>query len=442
MSKSKILFQLSGSIACFKACALLSKLVQAGYEVEVAASSSALKFVGEATLEGLTGRRVHKDTFEAGSYMNHIHLVRWADLILLCPASANTLNKFSAGIGDDLLSTMFLAHDFKKPYLVAPAMNQFMWSHPATRDSIQKLQSWGLEVLGTGAGNLACGEVGEGRMLEPEQIFDAIELALAGAPFKRGTSFDSDGKTVTSGDVQNSERAGGQRVRKILITSGGTEEPIDGVRAITNTSTGRTGAELAEWFAAQGNSVTLLRSKSAVAPKDAASIRTVVFSSFKSLETELKSLLTSESFDAVIHLAAVADYSVATVEANGASYPAPLREKLDSGEELTLKLKKNPKLVDSIRALSKNPNVKVVAFKLTSTSSEQVRKQAVQALAAHSHADVIVHNDATQISQASHPFTVYGADSSRSGNSPIALAQAEGAKNLAFVLDQMIGGSL
>ncbi|RYZ72494.1 MAG: bifunctional phosphopantothenoylcysteine decarboxylase/phosphopantothenate--cysteine ligase CoaBC, partial [Proteobacteria bacterium] len=225
---SKILFQLSGSIACFKACALLSKLSQAGYEIEVVASRSALQFVGEATLEGLTGKRVHTDTFEAGRAMDHIHLMRWADVIVLCPASANTLNKFASGFGDDLLSTMFLAHDFRKPYLIAPAMNQFMWSHPATKASVEKLQSWGLEILGTGKGNLACGEVGEGRMLEPEQIQMAIELAL-------GLALALPQAQKTSG-------------RHILITSGGTEEPIDGVRSITNTSTGRTGADLAHWF--------------------------------------------------------------------------------------------------------------------------------------------------------------------------------------------------
>jgi phosphopantothenoylcysteine decarboxylase/phosphopantothenate--cysteine ligase len=264
---AKILFQLSGSIACFKACALLSSLVKAGFDIEVVATPSALKFVGEATLEGLTGRRVHTDTFESGRYMSHIHLMRWADLIILCPATANTLNKFASGLGEDLVSTLFLAHDFKKPYLVAPAMNQSMYAHPALQKSLSTLSGWGLTMLKTGNGSLACGENGEGRMLEPIEIQAAIESALdlqrvsQHAPSRHARDKRASGSAThevsTSESGLNSDRA----QKHILITSGGTEEPIDGVRSITNTSTGHTGAELATWFADHGANVTLLHSQ-------------------------------------------------------------------------------------------------------------------------------------------------------------------------------------
>jgi phosphopantothenoylcysteine synthetase/decarboxylase len=174
----KILFQLSGSISAFKACAVISTLVKAGHEVQIAVSDSALKFIGEATLEGLTGRAVLKGTFEPGQMMGHIHHVRWADFLVLCPASANTLNQLANGTGDSLLSTLFLAHDFKKPYLVFPAMNTTMYAHPATQASMEKLKSWGVTVFDTGRGNLACGEYGEGRLLEPEQIYKHVEKYL------------------------------------------------------------------------------------------------------------------------------------------------------------------------------------------------------------------------------------------------------------------------
>lgn len=383
MSASKILFQLSGSIACFKACSLLSMLVKAGHEVEVVATRSALKFVGEATLEGLTGRRVHTDTFEPGGSMQHIHLMRWADVVVLCPASANTLNKFAAGVGDDLVTTLFLAHDFKKPYLVAPAMNHAMYAHPATQAAIERLGAWGVQVLGTGTGALACGEHGEGRMLEPDEIFTAITLAVS--------------RTSTTA------------AKHILITAGGTEEPIDGVRSITNTSSGRTGAELAETLAEQGYDVTLLHARNAVTPQRLRNIEMKAFDSFASLEKLLGKTLAAQKFDAVIHLAAVADYSLTEVESNGAVLRVPIKGKIDSGEELTLKLKKNPKLIDTIKA--KAPNAKVIAFKLTRTPSAEERKKAVEQLAAHANADFIVHNDLEEISANTHPFTIYTTDS-------------------------------
>lgn len=410
MPKAKILFQLSGSIACFKACALLSALVKDGHEIEVVATASALKFVGEATLEGLTGRRVHTGTFESGRYMSHIHLVRWADIVVLAPASANTLNKMAAGIGDDLVTTLFLAHDFKKPYLVAPAMNQAMYAHPATQASLAKLSTWGVQVLETGTGALACGETGEGRMLEADEIQRAITDAMSSARSQPLV-----------------------REKSVLITSGGTQEPIDGVRAITNTSTGRTGAELAERLIDRGYDVTLLHAANAILPPSSPHLHARSFTSFASLETELRNALSATSFDAVIHLAAVADYSLAEIETNGAVQAAPIKGKIDSGETLTLRLKRNPKLIDSIRGMSKNPAVKVVAFKLTRTTDRNVRVAAIENLIAHSKPDFVVHNDLDEMSATAHPFTIHG----QTGG-PV--AATDGASHLADTLSDLISG--
>jgi phosphopantothenoylcysteine decarboxylase/phosphopantothenate--cysteine ligase len=170
-----VLFQLSGSVAAFKACALISKLVQSGFEVQTAATASTFEFVGRATLEGLTGRPVFTDIFQNGRAMDHIHLAKWAELTILCPATANQINKLAAGIGDDAVSTLFLTHDFKKPYWVVPAMNEEMWLHPATQASLKVLGSWGVRVLEPAEGRQACGDVGPGRMLEPEVLLSLVE---------------------------------------------------------------------------------------------------------------------------------------------------------------------------------------------------------------------------------------------------------------------------
>ncbi len=177
-SKARILFNLSGSIACYKACEVVSQLVQKDCEVKIACTPAALNFVGRATLEGLTGQPVFDGLFTPGAAMEHINLNKWADLCVLCPATADVLNKMAAGLGDDAVTALFLAFDFKKPYLVAPAMNQAMWAHPATKRSLETLRGWGVDVIAPGTGRQACGDVGQGRMAEPEDVLAAITWRL------------------------------------------------------------------------------------------------------------------------------------------------------------------------------------------------------------------------------------------------------------------------
>ena len=162
MSKYKILFKLSGSIAAFKSAQLISQLVQEGHEVQTVVTSSALRFIGDATLEGLSGRPVMSDMYESGNMMSHINLIKWADFVICAPATANTINKMAAGDGSTLVTALFLAHDFAKPYFIAPAMNTKMLGHPATQKSLAKLENWGATILGTGSGALACGDEGQG----------------------------------------------------------------------------------------------------------------------------------------------------------------------------------------------------------------------------------------------------------------------------------------
>ena len=298
----EVLFQLSGSIAAYKACHVVSRLVQAGCAVQTVATRAALEFVGPATLEGLTGRAVATDTFAAGSHMDHIHLVRRADLIVLCPATANTINRLAAGIADDLIGTMFLAFDFRVPYIVVPAMNAAMYEHPATAAALDRLTGWGIEVIQPSAGALACGEIGPGRLAEPDDIVANLLGRLGVAP--------------TTSSRPESTRDG----RRVLITAGGTTVPIDGVRSITNTSTGRTGAALAAYFASVGYDVTLLHAADAAVPDPAVeSITRRSFTTFDDLAGALSDLLSEHRFHAVIHLAAVSDYDVDHVVVDGAS---------------------------------------------------------------------------------------------------------------------------
>lgn len=179
MSRANVLFLLSGSIAAYKACTVISRLTQAGVTVQTVATPAALCFIGAATLEGLSGRPVFTDLWEEGRALDHIELARAANLALLCPATANTLNRLAAGLADDPIGALFLAWELKqKPWWVAPAMNHRMWQHPATTASLAKLRDWGVRVLDPVDGPHACGEDGAGRLMEPEAIAAEVLAAL------------------------------------------------------------------------------------------------------------------------------------------------------------------------------------------------------------------------------------------------------------------------
>jgi len=362
MSRSNILFVFSGSIACYKACDVVSRLVQRGHRVRTVATAAALRFVGSATLEGLTGAPVATDLFAAGGALEHINLTRWADLTIVCPATAHTLNRAAAGLGDDLAGALLLAHDGKKPLLFAPAMNPAMWSHPATVAAVERLRGWGARFVAVGEGRTACGEVGEGRLAEPAQIVAAIEAALA-RPARR---------------------------LRVLVTGGGTAEPVDGVRVLSNTSTGATAAQLAAHFTRCGHDVTLLRATSARAAE--AGTREETFGAFAELDAALTRLLGGQSFDAVIHAAAVSDFAVDAILVDGVVQP-PGGAKLGSDAAPLLRLRRNPKLLDTLRARSRNPALCVVAFKLTQGATAAESQAAVATLFARSSVDLVVYND-------------------------------------------------
>ena len=166
-----ILMLMTGSIACAKATGLISNWTKNGHSVKIIASQSALKFVGVATLEGLSGHTVIESVFEQGNMMDHINLSREADIIVMIPATANTINKIANGTADDMVSTTWIAAlELNKPMYLAPAMNSKMWEYPATQKSIKLLKNWNVNILLPKSGLLACGENGSGRMMEIDEI--------------------------------------------------------------------------------------------------------------------------------------------------------------------------------------------------------------------------------------------------------------------------------
>ncbi len=372
MSQSKaknILILMTGSIACYKVCHVLSRLKQQGHLVKVVMSPSSLEFIGRATIEGLTGEAPITDMYASNSVMDHINLIRWAELVLVAPATANYVNKIASGLGDDLLTTLFLAHNFDKPFLLAPAMNTKMYLHPVTQNSIQKLRAMGVEILETASGVLACGEIGSGRLLEPDLILAEIARYLEQPQVR---SAEEAVKKYLTSDTP-----------KILITAGGTTEPIDDVRVITNKSTGRTAAALADRLIEAGFNVIYLHANHAIKPNF--SCETQSFSDFKSLEQQLFSLLKVEKFSTVIHTAAVSDYS-----------PTPFVGKISSSpDEITLTLKKNPKLINQIKKIL--PDCQLIGFKLTSQLDEATIQLKVNSLFENAHCDYVVQNDWSEV---------------------------------------------
>lgn len=385
----RVLLLMSGSIAAFKVVQLVSRLVQApvGAEVEVVMTPAARGFIGEASLEGLTGRRVRSETFAAGDHMEHIRLVRWADVVLAAPCTANTLNKLASGIGDDLVGTLFLAHDFTKPWLIAPAMNTRMYGHPTTRASLERLRGMGCTIVEPGSGALACGEVGAGRLAEPEALLAAVLQAVPatyGASTTPVSTTPSSPARVPKGP---SSSAAVPVPLRILVTAGGTRMPLDAVRSIVNSSTGRTGADLAADLAALGHAVTLLTAADAPRADDIARLER--YDDFDSFERVLRGLLAEEDYDLLVQAAAVSDWRP-MMSPDGGALPG----KLDAeGDTLTLRLARTPKLIAAARAWSRNPGLRIVGFKLTAGADDDERRRKVAQVLSNDGVVAVVAND-------------------------------------------------
>jgi len=296
----------------YKAAELTRLLVKAGAEVHVAMTASATHFVGAVTFQALSGRPVFTDQWDASmpNGMAHIDLSRQADCILVAPASADFIAKLAHGAADDLLSTLVLARDC--PLLVAPAMNRQMWQSPPTQRNVAQIIADGVTVLGPAAGEQACGEVGEGRMVEPEDLLEALIAFFT------------------------PKRLAG---RKVLLTAGPTFEAIDPVRGITNLSSGRMGFALAAAAARAGAEVTLVAGPVSQ-PTPAGVTRIDVKSA---LEMHSAVMARAAAVDIFIGVAAVADYRVGNA--------AGQKLKKDTGGIPPIELVENPDILAEVAAL-------------------------------------------------------------------------------------------
>ena len=311
----RLLLGITGGVAAYKAAQLARLLVKAGADVRVAMTDAATRFVTPVTLQALAGQTVWTDLWDprVPDNMGHIELSRDRELIIVAPASADFLGKVAGGLGGDLLSTLCLAR--RCPLMVAPAMNVEMWENPALQRNVHTLRGDGVFLAGPAAGDQACGEVGMGRMLEPEQIVEEIEAFF-----------------------QPKLLAG----KRVLVTAGPTEEAIDPVRAITNASSGRMGYAVARAAREAGANVTLVSGPVALAPP-AGVERVSVRSADQMLEAVKQAVGACDVFIAV---AAVADYKVKDRAAHKI-------KKATGG--MTLELAENPDILAYVAAMKNAP---------------------------------------------------------------------------------------
>ncbi len=345
----------SGGIAAYKTPLLIRLLRTAGAEVKVAATRNALEFVTELTLQTLSGNKVYSDVFAPTNdhSTEHVSLPDWADMMIIAPATANVLGKMANGIADDALTTTFLA--MACPVLIAPAMNEKMYAHPALQRNLLTLNEMAhVTVLPCAEGFLACGATGTGRMLEPEEIFAAAE------------------KQLTEQSLQG---------RRVLITAGPTQEKIDPVRFISNYSSGKMGIALAEEAALRGAEVTLVLGPTAMRPPHLPNLRVVdVVTAIDMHDAAMK---TFPEADIIILCAAVADYRAAR--------PAIEKIKRAGQDSMILELVENPDIAATLGA-RKRSNQKLIGFALETNDEEE---NALKKLSAK-HLDMIVLNSLRQ----------------------------------------------
>ena len=347
----KIVLCVTGGIAAYKACELTSRLKKRGAEVRVVLTAHACSFVPPLTFETLSGNPAYTDAFERKFEIEHVALAKWADAVVVAPATANILAKMACGIADELVSTTLLAAT--APVLVAPAMNAAMWRNPATQANVNALSARGIRFVGPESGFLACGDADVGRMSEPEQIVNALDRMLEPA------KHDLEGKTV-------------------LVTAGPTVEKIDPVRFITNRSTGKMGYAIAEAAAERGAKVILASGPVNLnAPKGVERIQ--VESSKQLCDAVLSH---SGGADVVIQAAAPADFTPETVAEHKIK---------KTGDEMMLKLVPT---TDIARELGrrKKPNQILVAFAAETDDLIENAKRKLE----KKNADLVVANDVTR----------------------------------------------
>ena len=348
MHNRQIALGISGSIAAYKAAYLARSLTQAGAKVRTIMTQSATEFITPLTFEAITGYPVATDT--TGFSMQHIDLAKWADTLVIAPASASILGKLAQGICDNVLTSTCLAH--ARPLYLAPAMNQHMWNNAAVQENINKLKAHGHHIIGPAKGDQACGDTGFGRMQEPEFIFHALQ---------QGQSFNG---------------------VNVLITAGPTQEAIDPVRYISNHSSGKMGYALAKVLHQQGAKVTLVHGPTLIEPPAVTHLIPIT-SANEMYHAVMQHIQTNDIF---ISVAAVADFTP--------SEPSAHKIKKTT-DQLTVNMTKTQDILAAVGQL--NPRPFIVGF----AAETQDLLANAQSKLIHKNADMIVANI---ISKENNPF--------------------------------------
>lgn len=333
LAGKKIILAISGSIAAYKAASLCRLLIKSGAQVRVLMTPAACKFISPLTLSTLSKNSVYTDVVGEDDWNNHVDLGLWADLMLIAPATANTLAKLANGLCDNIISAVYLSA--RCPVFVAPAMDVDMWHHAATQKNIAQLQAYGNKIIPVGTGELASGLVGEGRMAEPEEIVNYTAQHFAQQASLKG--------------------------KKILITAGPTYEAIDPVRFIGNRSSGKMGVYLAELICALGGEVILILGPSSLKP---AHERLELIRVQSAQEMYAAATHHFPAVDAAIMAAAVADYR---------PLEAATEKIKKKGEQMQLTLVKNPDIAASLGQL-KTAKQRLIGFALETQNAEQHAK--------------------------------------------------------------------
>lgn len=351
-----IVVGMTGGIAAYKAVGVIRGFVLAGHDVQVVATEAALRFVGKPTLEAISRNVVHTDLYEGVAEVRHVAIGQAADLIVIAPATANTIAKLAAGLADDLLGNTVLAS--RAPVVIAPAMHSEMWQNPATVANVALLRSRGVTVVGPGSGQLTGSDSGQGRLVEPEDI---VAAALA---------------TLVPKDLAG---------RRILVTAGGTREALDPVRFLGNRSSGKQGVALAVAAAARGAIVTLIGANLEVAPPPPVGGNPITVQHVGStLELAGAVAAAAPHAEVIVMAAAVSDYRPETVAESKI-------KKETAGDRLTLELVKNPDILAAL-AESRPDGQVIVGFAAETETDPDALLALGRAKIARKGSDLLVIN--------------------------------------------------
>ncbi|MEC5182768.1 phosphopantothenoylcysteine decarboxylase/phosphopantothenate--cysteine ligase [Cryobacterium sp. MP_3.1] len=357
-----IVVGVTGGIAAYKAVNVVRAFVLLGDDVHVVATEAALRFVGKPTLEAISRNPVHTDLYEGVAEVRHVAIGQSADLIVIAPATANSIAKIALGLADDLLGNTILAST--APLVIAPAMHTEMWNNPATVANIATLRRRGVTIVGPGTGRLTGSDSGQGRMEEPDTIVDAALAALAAH------------RADTPASVQLPDLAG----RHVLISAGGTREPLDPVRFLGNRSSGRQGVALAEAALARGAVVTLVAAHLEIAAPSGVSVHSVS----TTLELQQAMRDAAAAADIVIMAAAVADYRPAEVQ------DGKIKKDV-AGDRVTLDLVRNPDVLVGL-VQERRPGQVIVGFAAETEADDTARRELGRTKILRKGCDLLVLN--------------------------------------------------